>query len=419
MREKLSLVMMARNAESTILRTLRNIEDHVSEFVLVDNMSDDRTVTIAEEWAKEMAWKRPGEGFVFRTIPFNPETHPDHFVLDTAEAFLSAPFASKVEYSGLPLLINWSAMRNLTARSATKPFVLMLDADDLFDEPRAIPGLLQRMIDNKRDVLYTNYQIMQPGISYPVCELICWRIFAREALSDDQGRWEGWTHECFTGYARPAYAPEINVKDMRDNAGSGARVPSRALKIMWLQAQSKGLDNVSARTLYYLGMESIGVDRDFSENMLDLYLQKGMDSQERASALIAQAEILEGRGDYPKAFAKLDRAKQNIETPDALFTEARIHYRIGREVDRQEDDRRSHLEKMIESAVQGFDLLTFMKQRTSTRSPVLERGTYIILAEGLTALGRHKEAREWAQKGLIAFPGTEFLKNYVNEEWRL
>lgn len=411
--------MMARNAESTILRTLRNIEDHVSEFILVDNMSDDRTVVIAEEWAKELAWKRPGEGFAFRTIPFNPETQPDHFVLDTAEAFSTAPFASKVEYSGLPLLINWSAMRNLTARSATKPFVLMLDADDLFDEPRAIPGLLQRMIDNNRDVLYTNYQIMQPGISYPVCELICWRIFTREVLSDDQGHWEGWTHECFTGYSRPAYAPEINVKDMRDNTGSGARVSSRALKIMWLQAQSEGLDKVSARTLYYLGMESIAIDRDFSEKMLDLYLQKGMDAQERASALIAQAEILEGRGDYFKAFSKLDRAKRNVETPDALFTEARIHYRLGREVDRNEKDRRQHLERMIESAVRGFDLLVFMKQRVLTRSPVLERGTYIILTEGLTALGRHQEAKEWARKGLIAFPGTDFLKNYANEEWRL
>jgi tetratricopeptide (TPR) repeat protein len=382
-------------------------------------MSDDRTVAIAEEWAKEMAWKRPGEGFAFRVIPFNQETHPDHFVLDTAETFLSAPFSSKVEYSGLPLLINWSAMRNLTARSATKPFVLMLDADDLFDEPCAIPGLIQRMIDNKTDVLHTNYQIMRPGFPYPVCELICWRIFARESLADNQGRWEGWTHESFTGHSRPAYAPEINVKDMRDNRGHGTRVSFRALKILWLQAQKEGIDNVSARTLYYLGLESIQVDRFFSERMIRQYLKKGLDPYERASACIAWADILESRGDYAEAFAKIAKAKKNIETPDAFFTEARIHYRLGREVDRREDDRRSHLEKMIESAVQGFDFLTFMKQRTSTRSPVLERGTYIILAEGLTALGRHKEAREWAQKGLIVFPGTEFLKNYANDEWRL
>jgi glycosyltransferase involved in cell wall biosynthesis len=416
MREKLSLVMMARNAESTILRTLRNVEDYVSEFILVDNMSDDRTVAIAKEWSEEVARKRPGEGFAFRTIPFNPESHPDHFVLDEASVFSSAPFAAKVEYSGLPLLINWSAMRNLTARSATKPFVLMLDADDLFEEPRAIPGLVERMIEHERDVLYTRYQIMQPGIPYPVCELICWRIFAREALSDDYGHWEGWTHEYFTGHRRPAYAPEINVKDMRDNTGSGARVPSRALKILWLQAQKEGIDKVSSRTLYYLGTEAISVDRDFSESMLNLYLKKGFDPQERSSALVAQAEIMEARGDYKGAFAKLERAKKNIETPDVLFTEARIHYRMGREVDRSEGERIHHLGRMIETSVLGFELLNSMRKMIFTRSPVLERGTYIILAEGLASLGRHKEAQEWARKGLVAFPEAEFLRAYSNSE---
>jgi glycosyltransferase involved in cell wall biosynthesis len=408
----LSLAMMARNAESTILRTLRNVEPYVSEFVLTDNMSDDNTVAIARAWAEEIQKKRP---FRFEVFSFTPDTNPECFVLDTRETFAEAPFASLVEYSGLPLLTDWALMRNQAVSRATLPYVLMVDADDLFVSPELIPSMVQRMLVHKRDVLNCTYQIMSPRLSYPGCELICWRIFERAALGPEGVRWIGSTHEHVVGDKRSCFAPDLIVRDMRDNAGSGARVSSRALKILWLEARTKGMENVSPRVLYYLGTEALRLNAEMARPYLELCTSKSTDKNELTSSHLMLAEIDENAGDYESSLENVKKASKD-RTPDVCFTEGRIMYKMANLVQGGDP---LLLPKVVEVLGEGLLMLSKAKRRLVTRNPTLERGSYILLTETCLSLGMVKEGREWACKGLEAFPGVEYLASVAQKSWSL
>lgn len=405
---RVSLVMMARNAESTILRTLQNVQEYVSELVLIDNLCTDKTVQIARDWAALINKTR---AFDLEVYPADEVSHPDFFVRDTKDVFTKAPFCNQVGYSELPLLIDWAALRNLAVSRANCPYVMMLDADDVFVNPELIPTMVALMEKNNRDVLHTTYQLMRPGVSFPVCELICWRIFERKSLHAKGVRWVGATHEQVVGYQRTGFAPNLILRDMRDNKGDGARVEARALKILWLESERLGLDKVSARDLYYLGSEAMKVDTETASFYLKLCIEKTWNPDEKSSAYVILSEIAERHEKYDDALEFLKKASGVLRTPDVCFAEGRILF--------VKSDNLEGVQIAIPPLVEGLDLLATVKRRLTTRNPAYERGSYILLVQAYAMLGKRTETRSWALRGLEVFPGTAFLENHARDSWEL
>ncbi len=416
-----SLVMMVRNGADTIVRTLDNAGPYISEVCISDSGCDDNTFDLVASWCLKSEKK-------LHHRMFNHTSWPEIYTVDSPESFATAPWASKVEYSGQPLLKRWDLLRMATLRLASNPIVLMMDADDLFDRPEEIQGQAANLQKFGRDVLHTTYKILDEKTRFPVCQLMCWRMFnlavtpvARSPIFSSSRndlyeglRWDGWTHELLRGYTRPSQAPGVIVTDMRDNKGTGARVPARALKVLWLQLQAEGEENVSARTLYYLGAEALQLDPEFARRYLNLFLSRTDGSrEERSSACMMLGELQENAGEWDDAAKWFGRAYDECPVPDPLFSQARIAYKRGNVVGMDESEREVFLCVCIMAVQEGLALLREMGDRTAFRGPALERGSYIIAAEALSTLGRPGESSKMAAEGLAKYPDAVFLQQFI------
>lgn len=408
-RPTVSLVIMALNAEATIERTIRSVEEHVDDLELVDSGSSDKTVEIVLDWGR-----RTGKpAFVSY---FSPVTRPEAFIKDSPENFEGAP-EKFAPYTGLPLLINWAALRNFTLAQGTGDYVLMMDADDVWVKGH-IPDMVRHMEHHKGDTMTTNYEYDSGG---KICQgrNYTWRIFRRSSIGTIIN-FEGPTHEAITFMGKVLAASDVVVRDTKENKGVGVRVPNRALKILWHYCNQRNWDwnNIDQRWHYYLAVESRGAIPEKSMEWMNLYFQRSdTPLSMRANMRLGLGDLYMAMGDNVMATESFLLAASELEYPDPYFHAARSAYQYALEAGGagEVELRKSRVETVVNLLNKGLSLVEPKVNPVILINPALRPSSYVLLADCLGFLGRFSEAISVAEKALMMFPEADESQRQIWE----
>jgi glycosyltransferase involved in cell wall biosynthesis len=389
-RPAVSLHLMVKNGESCIGRLLENVGPYINEIVAVANDCTDRTISILKEYAEFR-----GSGFNLYIIEVTPENHPELYMMDSPETYaLGKPLvgeAFEVPFTNKPLLSDWAAARNLGWVRCTKPWILFLDADDLVLDPESIPGLCVAMDTVGADLAATRYiySVGQDGKSRADSfrERLCRNV---PYIS-----WCGATHEVLRGQIKTAQIDgNLVVRDMKDSAGEGVRVPGRCLKVLYHDARVNDW-MVSPRTLIYLAMEARPTMPDFASAVLKLYLTMSLWPEERAWACCMRGEIHESRGEYPLASEWYEKALAEHPGSKAAFRlcRSRFHEQKWQEaVDAYQVGIENKAVLQIIDNGEGFEAMS-----------------KILVTAALDKLDRRDEALAMCEEALKAYPREQAL----------
>ena len=300
-RPEVSLHLLVKNGEGCLPRLLANVGPYVDEVVAVVNDATDRTVAVLEEYSRR-------EDFRLDVVEVTAASHPELYLLDSPETYGAGSSLTGEScpgpFTGRPLLADWSGARNLGWKRCTKHWILFLDADDVVDDPEALWGLCEVLGERGAQVAATRYVYDDSGAGGSRSE--CYR--ERVALNCPGISWSGPVHENLRGASKTAHVQgNLVVRDMKDNAGEGVRVPGRCLKVLYHHARARGWD-VEPRVLLYLAMESQRVLPDFCLALVERYLDASTWPEERAWACAMAGEVHEERKDYARASGWYERS---------------------------------------------------------------------------------------------------------------
>jgi len=405
---KVSLFVMAKNAESCIGRLLSNLiapdgRPYISELALLLNDTEDATARIASDFCKQHQIDS-----VFDTV--TREQNPGLYLLDTKATYETGRSLVGEVYEGpfteSPMLANWSAARNTLWDSCNGAWRLFLDADDVIKDPESLPGLVNLLESEGVEQAATRYIFELDSLGRPLGSSY------RERLVKNVPHitWAYPVHEVLVGAARTAHVDgNLTVVDMRDNRGAGIRVPGRNFKVLYHLARNSNWE-VSPRTLVNLIMEArhlIGTDAlsgasmEFVEKLLALYLERSVWPEERGWAIAMVGEMRERSEDWTRA--SLLYLKSLDEHPGA-----KTAFRLCRTRFMMQDYR---------GAVEAFDLGCANK----TVHQVLDDGalyedmTKILVASALDELGERERAKQVCAEALTAFPGVMALRDLASK----
>jgi glycosyltransferase involved in cell wall biosynthesis len=224
--------MMVLNGETVLRRCLAPLKDVVSEVVIVDTGSTDKTLETAVIVCREI-------GARLKYIVLDTTT--DNFFTDEVMSFklhMPGPF------TGRRIPRDWAAVRNRALEATEADYVLKLDADD---EPRC-PGVnwtaTAAHLDSRPDISFvsTPYEIYEGG---KLAKVEAYDRFFRRASM----RWQMPCHEYAAGKtcSNVIYAASgLRVVDWRDSQGEGTRIAHRNLKVLlhdWENGERKTISS--------------------------------------------------------------------------------------------------------------------------------------------------------------------------------
>jgi glycosyltransferase involved in cell wall biosynthesis len=304
---RLSVHLMVRDGAAVVGRLLRSVRGVADEICFVDTGSTDGTPDVLVRAANAL-------GMSVRGIAISPISRPDLYFKDDPSSFrreVPGP------YTGLPLLRDWSAARNLGLDLCTGDYVLKLDADDevcsYFLHDQALGYLDEHP---SVDFLMCPYEVMDGRGNLERVEMYT-RIWRRrphilfQEVCHENVDW------CRTSSAAgPNWGMvggDLLVRDHRDSPGLGTRVPHRNLKILlreYERQQDVG-ERPTAHLVMYLAQEACRVLPLFSLEIMDEWLS-GLDLHplDRAWYCVVQGEAREAVGDNYLAlryYAEADR----------------------------------------------------------------------------------------------------------------
>ena len=129
-----SLHMIVKNGESVIARTIGHVLPYVNQVRIVLNDTDDETL-----WQIIETIIRQGKNVIYDVQHVTAASHPELYISDIPSTYSEAgPTLSGEEFNGpytmLPLLFNWSVVRNLGWESKAD-YRLQLDAQVAHNRP--------------------------------------------------------------------------------------------------------------------------------------------------------------------------------------------------------------------------------------------------------------------------------------------
>jgi glycosyltransferase involved in cell wall biosynthesis len=394
-RPTVSLHLLVKNGESCLRRLLDNVGSYLDEIVAVANDCTDRTIEILREYARSR-----GPGFGLDIVEVTSASHPQFYILDAPETYsVGVPLAGEVlegPFTDQPLLADWAAVRNLGWSRCTKKWILFLDADDVVLDPECIPGLCLALDGALGDE--AKFDLAVSRYIYDASEEGGARSDSfRERLARNVPyvRWSGIAHEILGGQQMTAQIDgNLVVRDMKDSAGEGVRVPGRCLKVLYQHARANDWV-VSPRNLLYLAMEARASMSDFALVVLDQYLVLSLWPEERAWACCMAGEIHESRESYARASEWYERALAEHPGSKSAFRLCRSRFREGR----------------WEEAVAAFRTGVENKEvlQLIDGGPVYEDMSRILVAAALSKLGQSSEALAACEEALKAFPQNPTL----------
>jgi len=372
----ISLCMIVRDCEATITRALSSIIDHVSEAVIVDTGSVDRTREIVRSVVPASK---------LRLHLFNETTHPASFIMDAPGSW---PEPIPEPFTGTMMLADFGAARQYGWEKATGDYILWMDSDDSFVNPSALPDIAADMAARGTDVACLLYEYDVDDRGEIIQEFIRERIARRGCSS----RWLFPVHEVFyPGGFGPIYQ-QAKIRHHRRVDNLPPLYHQRNLKILlhWLRKEADaGLRN--PRLLFYLAREEADLWPEKSIEHLRAYLRVACWDEERALAHIIIGKLHEKASRFEEAFTEYAAAHAEFPAnPDGLLGCSRIVYH------------KREWEKCVNLIRLAFD-----RSRQENVIPrhfvdVLPRivGAAIFSSSSLVNLGRHEEAIKEAEKGL-------------------
>ena len=390
-RPTVSLFVLAKNAESCILRLLDNVGPYIDEVVMVLNDTTDSTKEIVGQFCKEN-----NKELIIEEV--TAATHPELYILDTKATYSVGRSLCGEEFEGPytegPILANWSAARNLGWNKCTKEWRLFMDADDLMLDPQAIPGLCRILNDYEAEQANSSYHYSADqvgrakGSSY------------RERLAKNVPsiQWIFPIHEVLDGAVRITHIQgNLIARDMRDNTGAGTRIPGRNFKILYHQARDNDW-NVSPRTLVNLIMEVRHMIEGgetmmkFAEELLRLYLERSTWPEERGWACCIVAEMFERMESPDKAIELYKQSLDEHPGTKSAWLLCRTLFPVGR----------------WQECIDAYQLGVENKEahQVLNDGPLLEEMTKILVVGCYMELKNFKMAKSFHDQLLVSFPGT-------------
>ena len=385
MSPSVSLCMIVRDVEQTIEECLASIAPYVSEIIVTDTGSRDRTKEAIRASFPQV-----------HLYDFNEKTHPESFVLDVEETWTNPKMPGP--FSGKHMLADFGAARQFGWDKAKSDYVMWMDSDDIFEGGEELAEVLQIMSSHNIDTALLNYDYATDERGNVICKLTRERIMRRTL----KARWQQPIHEVYAPIGVGQFFTQCNIRHRRHELQLEPLFHHRNLKVLgkWWD-KHKGESDPEPRMLFYLGMEERFVWPDKSIEHFEKYCEVSGWDEERGVAHMLAGTVHEGHARLDKAFSHYAQAALEAHwNPDPYFGAARIAYF------------KRDWSKCTEWSEKGFELAKKHEGRQSVLMyDPMDRvyRPYIYYSVALLETGRVEEAIKACDQGLKYNPQDPHL----------
>ena len=350
----------------------QNLLPHVDEIVVV--LLDDSSRQIWQEYLESL----PIPGTL---ILGSPSSRPHLYFKDLPESYTEGkPLGDESHtgpYSELPIVADWSALRNLGLSRCGQEWRLALRDDEQLRYPEYLRHVCQSLDAHCRDVAYLPHQ-RGPRNHYRAV-----LVRNRPEIS-----FEGAARESIEGGVRPAIvrgsleitSPSCPLDDARD------------WKTLYAEARRSSW-NVSPTNLLHLAkLADAACTPAIAEPAISTYLDNSLYPEERAWALSLRGERLEAEGKLEEAASSYRESLAEHAGWKAALRLSRATFKLARWQD------------CLDAYVTACSTLSHA--HICDDGPESIANTLILLAGATSALGRQDEAKEICDKLRLLFPNS-------------
>ena len=387
-RPRVSLHCLLKNAESVVERLLSNVGPYVEEVVVGLNDCTDDTEKLTASWCKE-------HGKRLDVTHITTASNPELYILDVPETYATGRDLCGENFggpfTGMPILADWAAARNIVWEKCRSDWRLFMDADDILQDPESIWGLCDAMASNNIDLALTTYnwsvtpEGLPRGASY------------RERLtaSNENIRWIYPIHEVLYGSTKHAFIDgNLIAVDKRDSTGKDIRIPGRNFKVLYQFARSHDWD-VGSRMMLQLAEAGKPMPA-FVREAIRIYLERSTWHEERAWAYRMLGETYENESDWGTAADCYQRALTEHPGNKAAFSLCRARYHQGDFAQCISAYEEGNAHSKILQVIDG--------------GPLYADTSKILVADAYWRLGNFEKAKEMVAMARKAFPNVSALK---------